>query len=769
MENKIKIVVIDDDQMDRMAVVRAARLSGFNVEIAECSSAEKALDGCLKNSPDLMFVDINLPGISGLELLKQTVTWNPDILCVMITGQGDESLAVQCIKAGAFDYLPKSLINADHVGIILKNVLRIRNAEIKTEIVRHSLQQSQTLISKIICNLPAVLFTIDADGIFTIVDGKPEDLIPFNSVFLNRKSIFELQDSFPVSIAAYKKALTGGQAESILEINGRTLELRFFCLDPNSVCGIILDKTLDKQRQDELLNQINESNELQKLKETFLANMSHEIRTPIHGIINLAGILLGTQLNADQVRFIEAIKSSADNLHVIINDILDLSKIQAEKMTFEKAPFSVRAVINTLMEIFAPAASKKGISFRAEVNDSVPELLAGDAVRFAQVLNNLAGNAVKFTETGQVSVQVSCNETNEKYTMLQVRVSDTGIGIPADKIHKIFDSFTQAGDDITRKYGGTGLGLNICKQLIELQGGQIRVESSPGKGSVFTFHLPFEICSVNQPEEKLIITTPSEELNHQPLHLLVVEDNDVNRIVITKYLKDWNFTYDCASDGLTAIELIERNKYDVILLDVEMPGMKGYDVVKYIRHELKMTGQPVVAMTAHANKEEEQKCLSAGMNDYISKPFNPDDLKLIIYSVIGKQQSKPDSDSGSVVDSGSKVTDLSYLREMSDGNEDFFREFITLFIQNAPASLNDMEAGINNCDWEKVRQAAHKLKPSLSYVGMKEIHAKAAKMEEYAKSKTNLDMMPSLAGEIRSACEKAFTELENEIQTIQTK
>lgn len=764
MEQKIRIVIVDDDQADRMAVVRAARLSGFNVEISECLSAEKALQECLKSNPDLMLVDINLPGISGMELLKQTVNEYPNILCVMITGHGDESLAVQCIKAGAFDYLPKSLINADQIGIILKNAVRIRKAESKSEIVKHSLQQSQSLISKIICSLPAVMFTIDANGIFTIVHGKPEEFIPFNTDFLNNKTIYELQDSFPVSIAAFTRALAGEPAESIMEINGRTLELRYFNSGMNSVCGIILDKTLDKQKHDQLLTQISESNELQKLKETFLANMSHEIRTPIHGIINLAGILQGTSLNSDQLRFVEAIKSSADNLHVIINDILDLSKIQADKMTFEKAPFSVRAVINTLNEMFLPAASGKGISFRTEVDSLVPELLLGDAVRFAQVLNNLAGNAVKFTEGGQVHIHVTCTESNDKYVMIQVRVSDTGIGIPADKIHKIFDSFTQAGDDITRKYGGTGLGLNICKQLVELQGGQIRVESNPGKGSVFTFHLPFEICPVQQEKEKVILSTPAEEIDHQPLHLLVVEDNDVNRIVITKYLKDWNFTYDCASDGLTAIELIERNRYDVILLDVEMPGMKGYDVVKYIRNELKMTHQPVVAMTAHANKEEEQKCLNAGMNDYISKPFNPDDLKLIIYSVIGKRNEEEKNPVPV-----SKVTDLNYLREMADGSEDFIREFISLFLQNAPIGLNEIDEGIKNSDWEKVRQASHKLKPSLSYVGMKEMNAKATRMEEYAKTKTNLELIPSLAEEIRSACELAFTELEKEIQTLQTK
>jgi signal transduction histidine kinase/response regulator RpfG family c-di-GMP phosphodiesterase len=764
MLEKIRILIVDDDQADRIAVKRAISTTGYDVDILECCDANNVMETCQQHRPHLIFLDINMPGMSGLELLQQISTRYPHILCVMMTGHGNESLAIQCIRSGALDYLLKTEINTEKIKNIIKNACRVHSAGDLFNGNDRISTSHQMVFLNILHSLPALVFTIDEQHVFRLLDGEVQRVIPCGAELLNDNSIYELQEVFPDIVSAYRTALDSGQSQATVEFNGRSLQFRFFRSATRSVCGIILDLTLEKNRQEELLRQMQESQELQKLKEAFLANMSHEIRTPIHGILNLAGILLTTPLNDDQRRFIEAIKASADQLHVLINDILDLSKIQAEKMTFEKAPFSIRSEVTTLTELFTPSASAKGIALYTEVKQEVPELVNGDSVRFTQVLNNLIGNAIKFTSQGYVSVVIQCADRNEKYVVIEGRVTDTGIGIPADKINKIFDSFSQAGSDITRKYGGTGLGLSISKQLIELQGGYIRVESTPGKGSTFTFGIPYEIAQPLQEEQSILQKTALEEPEFQPLHLLVVEDNDVNRIVITKYLKDWNFTYDCASDGLTAIELMERNRYDVILLDVEMPGMKGYDVVKYIRKNLKLETLPVIAMTAHANKEEEQKCLQAGMNDYISKPFHPDDLKLIIYSAIGKQKQ-----SASAASSSSIITDLNYLHEMADGNSEFMRDFISMFLQHAPASLQEIQEGIRQNDWEKLRQAAHKLKPSLSYVGMKEIHSLTARIEDYAKTRTHLDQIPALADKIIQACQQAFIELEKFLQSLSVK
>jgi len=776
MENQIKFLIVDDDMTDRMSVARAARMSGYKVVLKECASAEAAIDELTAERYDLAFIDINLPGMTGLDLLKECIRQSLYTPCVMMTGQGDEALAVDCMKNGAFDYLPKNSINPEQINKILKNISRIVQAEKSAEEANLALATSRSFFTQIISNLPIVIFAFDSEGTLKFIDGKVSELLAVSGYEILNRSIYDLEGASPFSLSNYKQALEGNETEATAEINGRMIHFSYFSFsecknDKSFIGGIITDITSEFEEQKKIQSEIQSSLDLQKLKETFLANMSHEIRTPIHGIINLSGILLGTSLNDDQRKFIDAIKKSADNLHVIINDILDLSKIQADKMAFENYPFSIRESVATLYELLYPAIEQKGLSFQYQIDDDIPELVNGDSVRFSQVINNLTGNAMKFTENGGISIRVSSLDRNENCVVIKTEIRDTGIGIPPDKLNKIFDAFTQAGDDITRKFGGTGLGLSISKKLIELQGGEIHVESTPGKGSCFSFSLPFELAPDQIPAQKAEIVH-QQERDFKPFHILVVEDNDINRIVITKLLNDWNFTYDCAHDGLTAIELAERNQYDLILLDVEMPGMKGYEVSKYIRKELKKANLPIVAMTAHTSKEEERKCLASGMNDYISKPFSPDDLKIIIYSSIEKQQTyqqlhqektTPDTKAGS------GITDLTYLNELSEGNEEFFREFITLFLQNAPETIKEVLAGIHSDDWERVRQAAHKLKPSLSYIGMKEEYDLTARIEEFAKTKTHLEQIPLMAEKISKACEQAYIELEKGLHSFNTK
>ncbi len=368
----------------------------------------------------------------------------------------------------------------------------------------------------------------------------------------------------------------------------------------------------------------------EKFKQQFLANMSHEIRTPMNAVIGLTNLLLKNEPRHDQLRYLNAIKQSADNLLVIINDILDLSKIEAGKMQFEKITFKPAEVMNLVYNILHFKAEEKSILLTAEVAPDVPGSLTGDPTRLTQILINLAGNAIKFTEKGSVTLHLSSllQESDEKICMLQFQVIDTGIGIAADKLMTIFESFSQASDDTNRKYGGTGLGLTISKQLIELQHGTIAVSSRLGTGTEFNFKIPFERADESV---KMEVAAPvyTLDLNMECLRFLLAEDNEFNQMVAIDTLQDLipGITIELALNGRIALEKVQANDYDLVLMDIQMPEMDGYEATRRIR-ELPPPKNiiKIMAMTANATADEIQKCFQSGVNEYLSKPFKPEEL-----------------------------------------------------------------------------------------------------------------------------------------------
>lgn len=383
--------------------------------------------------------------------------------------------------------------------------------------------------------------------------------------------------------------------------------------------------TKRKKAEENMLVAKLEAEEAKKVQELFLANMSHEIRTPINGIIGMVQLIDTTSLSLEQREYSDIIKESASNLLVIINDILDVSKMRVGKIQLEKVNYSLQGMVKNLMTIFKLRTDEKGIGLNADIAEHIPSFLSGDPVRLNQILNNLLSNAIKFTEKGEVHLQITTLEENAESITLQFAVKDSGIGIPADKKDSVFESFTQASENTTRKYGGTGLGLTICKQLIELQGGKLSVISEVDKGSTFSFYIPINKIKEGKPDE--IIVTPAKNYDMNDLNILLAEDNLINQKVASILLTKKGANVDIANNGSEVLDLLEKKEYCVILMDVNMPVLDGFETTKIIRKkETPYQSVPIIALTASVFASEREKCLNAGMDDYLSKPFNAEEL-----------------------------------------------------------------------------------------------------------------------------------------------
>lgn len=365
------------------------------------------------------------------------------------------------------------------------------------------------------------------------------------------------------------------------------------------------------------------------VKEQFMANMSHEIRTPMNAIIGFNNRLMKTNLSPEQKDYVFAVQSSGENLLTIVNDVLDFSKIEAGMVKLESIRFNLPDLLRSVHNMFYIQAKEKKIELLINISENVPQYVIGDPTRLTQILLNLVGNALKFTDAGAVSINAETINQNEEQFYLQFKIKDTGIGIAKEKIHEIFNRFTQEKSDTNRIYGGTGLGLSIVKKLLELQNGTIMIDSEKNKGSTFTFIIPFSKVNGLHIDTSIKPEIAGEPFTKHKIKILIVEDNIMNQKLAGFMLNDWGFDHDICNNGKLAIEKIKNNNYDLILMDIQMPGMNGYETTQVLRTQLNIH-TPVIAMTAHALPGEREKCISYGMTDHISKPIKENELYNLI-------------------------------------------------------------------------------------------------------------------------------------------
>ncbi len=406
--------------------------------------------------------------------------------------------------------------------------------------------------------------------------------------------------------------------------------------NPTRVIGTFSNIDYRKRLEEEYKHALQKAEEASHAKSLFLSTMSHEIRTPLNGVIGFINLLLMDQPNPKQIENLNALKYSADNLLYMLNDILDFSKIDAGKMDLEVRPFNLIEILQNTTKSFLNSAKEKGLSLQLMASKDIPAFLLGDSVRISQIINNLLSNGIKFTEKGEVGLMAKFIESKNNIASISFEVWDTGIGIEQEYLPQLFEHFTQAYTDTTRKYGGTGLGLAICKKLVDIMGGNLIVESDKGKGTKFSFTLKLAIANTNTEEIKS--ARLPENIDFSGLNVLLVEDNQVNVMVAKQLLNRWNIQVDAAVNGKDALVWVKRKKYDLILMDLQMPEMDGFESASIMRKAGIST--PIFAISANVNSDARENVIASGMNDYISKPFKPSELSEKINSIYQQKKAK---------------------------------------------------------------------------------------------------------------------------------
>ena len=597
----------------------------------------------------------------------------------------------------------------------------------------------------VIENLPDIdVYLFDSDYRYVLSGGREKERFGLTNGFFPGKTLFEAFDDkvskrlFPF----YRKAMSGEMAEGEFRYKD---QIYYIWANPvrnyyDEVVGgtaIVQNVTRDKEIEVRLKKARDDAQRADQAKSIFLANMSHEIRTPLNAIIGFSEQLQNTKLNKRQDKFANFISDSSEHLLSLVNEILILFKLGMGKVFIDKVPFNLTQVLNVIYNSFIIKANEKSVKLTVQIDPDIPETLIGDPFRLRQILINLISNALNFTDEGRVTIRCVLTKKYQKTFHLQFAVEDSGLGIDAGMIDTIFDEFTQSTIQIDKKRKGVGLGLTISKKIVELMGGSIQVESELGKGSLFTFDVPFQKASEKEKAERESNYSLNENLL-KGKRILFADDDEYNLLLAEAVLSNWDADFKLARNGEEALNLSKKKKYDILLLDIHMPKMSGLELV----HEIRNTPlnpnytTKMLAVTANVIKGDVRKYMGQGFNGYVLKPFKEKELYNKVCNVLQLTNLKTMPDTNLIPEIGTANNENTFDQEnlylTSNGDHAFFNKMIDTFIRNSGNLIVDFEAALKKDDWNDVGEKAHRAIPSFKYFGLNELVERLSELEDLA-------------------------------------
>jgi PAS domain S-box-containing protein len=624
----VNILIVDDREENIIAL--EALLKRDDICIFSTTSPNEALKIAWETHIAIALIDVQMPEMDGFELVEMLKS-NPrtkDVMVIFVTAISKETrYAVKGLGTGAVDYLYKPL-DPYITSAKVDSFVRLARSQAEIKLKNEELQNFAIVVK----NSADIICSVNAQNLRIInINRAVEIIMGFKAAELQGKSIVDLAIDTQQQVFREKlgEIIKSNLSFAVFECQFATFDKRIIWVEcrasfHNKTIFInISDVSSQKNYQEQLIKSKESAEHSKKIKETFFANMSHELRTPINGIIGITDLLLKTEVTEQQKSMLELLETSSKSLLGVINDVLDISKIEAGKFNIVRTSSNIYDIVKSVCDLLKFRADESNIEFILEIDPDVPQDLIVDSLRLNQILMNLLGNAIKFTQQGYVKLKVSVLQKQNDKVKLKYCVEDSGIGIPASKLSKVFESFEQAEDDTVNKYGGTGLGLAIVKKLAELKGGELTVSSQPGKGSTFSFINWYIVAT--KPKEAMAGKPDKTLAPFNNIRILVAEDNMVNQFMVSKMLKDWNMDIEMVDNGRKAIDKLSAKNYDIILMDTHMPDMDGYEAARTIRvnFDEPKRSVPIISLSASSFGPEQEAALAAGMNDVLSKPFQP--------------------------------------------------------------------------------------------------------------------------------------------------